>query len=537
MSKKLTIEYIKRCFEIEGYTLLEDTYISAKTKLKYKCPKGHLYKTSWMDWNRGHRCAVCSGNAKFSYKVIKQLFNAEGYTLLSGTYVNNSTKLRYICDNGHAHSITLRDWNRGHRCPYCNGRPIITIDVIAASMYAEGYYLISEEYINNKLPLECRCPEGHIFKTNWAKWSSHGYRCPYCYGNAKKTIEYIREVFEYNNYKLITDYYEGCNQKLHLICPNGHDYHVTWDNWNHNGSRCPKCNVVGTSIQENSIVEFLKTVYKNDIVTNSYDIIPPKELDIVLPDINLAIEYCGIYWHSELAGKDRLYHLNKLNECNKKGLNLLTIFEDELIFKKDILESVLKNKAGVSKNKIYARKCHVKEITTLQAREFCEQNHLQGYTGSSIKLGLFYDEALVSVMTFSKQSIAKGQKHKANYWELARFCNKINHQVVGGASKLLKYFERNYNWEKITSYADRRWSDGSMYYKLGFNFEKFTKPNYWYFKNSSIDRIHRFALRKRPDEPKDKTGWGLRQSQGYNRIWDCGNYRFVKYKEKEDTSL
>jgi len=123
----------------------------------------------------------------------------------------------------------------------------------------------------------------------------------------------------------------------------------------------------------------------------------------VIPSKKLAIEYCGLYWHSESMGKNRNYHIKKLNMCTDKGYRLITIFEDEWVNKRNITESRLMNVLGINKSKrIYARKCVVKEISATQARMFCEQNHLQGYTGSNIKIGAYYNTELVAVMYFFK---------------------------------------------------------------------------------------------------------------------------------------
>jgi len=133
-------------------------------------------------------------------------------------------------------------------------------------------------------------------------------------------------------------------------------------------------------------------------------------------------------------------------------------------------------------------------------------------------------------MTFSKPSLSKGQSsYDEGIWELSRFCSKLNYKVIGVASKLLSYFKKNYDWIQIFSYADRRWSTGNLYTQIGFKLVGNTKPNYWYFANGSIERYHRFALRKKSDEPKDITEWELRKAQGWNRIWDCGNLKYVMY--------
>jgi hypothetical protein len=135
-------------------------------------------------------------------------------------------------------------------------------------------------------------------------------------------------------------------------------------------------------------------------------------------------------------------------------------------------------------------------------------------------------------MTFSRPSIAKGARnYKDNTWELSRFCSKINYHVVGIASKLLKYFERNYDWNEIFSYADRRWSSGDLYGKIGFDFIGKTQVNYWYIAKQK--RIHRFALRKQRDDLVNKTEWEIRKFQGWNRIWDCGNLKY----QKSNTSI
>ena len=139
-------------------------------------------------------------------------------------------------------------------------------------------------------------------------------------------------------------------------------------------------------------------------------------------------------------------------------------------------------------------------------------------------------------MTFSKPSLSKGCRNvKKGTWELNRFCTKINYHVVGLCSKILTHFKNNYEYTEIFYFADSRWSIGNLYEKIGFRFLYTTKPNYWYFNNNK-KRIHRFALRKRNDESKDVTEWDLRRSQGWNRIWDCGNLKYILEKESINTN-
>lgn len=215
-------------------------------------------------------------------------------------------------------------------------------------------------------------------------------------------------------------------------------------------------------------------------------------------------------------GKDKQYHLNKTNLCNEKGYRLIQIFEDEWINKRNIVENRLKYILGFSDRKIYARKCTIREIEVKDARKFCENYHIQGYGNSKIKLGLFYGNELVSVMTFSRPNISKGKNKNKDKWELNRFCSSCS--VIGGFSKLLKYFKHHYEWNEIFSYVDIRWNTGKAYEKVGFSFDSYTKPNYWYcryIKNEPV-RYHRFNFRRNLLEGKGtekeimlKNGWNI----------------------------
>ena len=286
----------------------------------------------------------------------------------------------------------------------------------------------------------------------------------------------------------------------------------------------------GTSEAEIEIKDFVKSL-GFDIIENDRDIIKPKELDIVIPEKSIAIEYCGLYWHNN-ERKDEKYHLNKLEKCLDKGYRLITIFEDEWIFKKDLVKRRLSYILNKTKSKkLHARKCKIEEISPSQKNDFLNMFHIQGSDSATVKLGAFHENKLVSVMTFSHGNISKGSKSIEGVWELNRFCTDYNYHIPGIASKILSYFEKNYDWKLIFSYADRRWNTGNIYEKIGFKFDKFTKPNYWYIKG--FDRIHRFNLRKKEDEPKSMTESELRLIEGYTRIYDCGSSKYVLKKEMQ----
>jgi hypothetical protein len=208
---------------------------------------------------------------------------------------------------------------------------------------------------------------------------------------------------------------------------------------------------------------------------------------------------------------------------------LIHIFEDEWETKKEIVKSRLKNIFGLTENRIYARKTEIKEISTNDARIFVNENHLQDFSNASIKLGLYYKDELVSVMCFNKPRLGVGNKYDG--YELVRFCNKINTNVVGGANKLLSFFIKKYNPKQIISYADRRWSLGELYEKLDFEKVSLNKPNYWYVINGK--RKHRFGFRKHilkreGFDTENKTEHEIMIERKIYRIYDCGTITYKK---------
>jgi hypothetical protein len=252
------------------------------------------------------------------------------------------------------------------------------------------------------------------------------------------------------------------------------------------------------------------------------------EIDIYIPDLKIGFEYNGLFWHSEKMGKSKNYHLNKQNLAKKHGIKLYHIFSDEWIKNEEIVKSKIKNILGLSGKKIYARKCEIREITSKEKNTFLLKNHIQGDDKSTHKIGAFSGEELVAVMTFSTLRNVLGSKKEDNTFELVRFSSN---NVVGIASRLLKYFVKKYKPNKIISYADKRWtvSEDNLYSKLGFNLISETKPNYWYT-ISDDRRYHRYNFRKdllvKEGYDKNKTEKEIMVDKGYLSVWDCGNYKY-----------
>lgn len=301
-----------------------------------------------------------------------------------------------------------------------------------------------------------------------------------------------------------------------------------------------------------------KAIQELTDIINSYDLLSEINSvgDIYIPEKSMVISYCDFTKYcKEIDDSSRLYYLNKMKINLDSGNNTIVIFEDEYKFHKDIVIARLKHILHVSEaEKIYARTCVIREIETGLSREFCNRFHIQqSGQGARVKLGAFknkgfMDSDLVAVLTVGKLSRAKGNKIiPVDSWELIRFCSDSQYMVTGIASKLYKYFERNYKWETVISFADRRWSlEGNLYKQLGFELEKETQPNYYYIKPPDIHRTHRFAYRrdslrsrarKETDLSEDKiqtmSELDLARFFGARRVFDCGNYKFIKNNKQE----
>lgn len=285
---------------------------------------------------------------------------------------------------------------------------------------------------------------------------------------------------------------------------------------------CTICNPInsGQSQEEKLIIDWLKGLGLEIIERDKSLGI---ELDILIPELDIAIEYNGLYWHSELY-KDKFYHLNKTEICNKRGIRLIHIWEDHWLYKKEIIKSMLLNSLKLNTNKIFARNCKIVLVDSKSKNDFLDKNHIQGKCQSSINIGLEYNGDLVSLMTFGGRNINKKKE-----FELIRFCNKINTNVVGGASKLFSYFIKNYNYQSIISYADISNFTGGLYKLLGFDYSHRSQPNYWWVVDGN--RYHRFTYNKKrlikEGGDPNMTEVGIMYKRGHFRIFGCGQDKYI----------
>lgn len=282
------------------------------------------------------------------------------------------------------------------------------------------------------------------------------------------------------------------------------------------------------SSYELELRNFISDSYTGPIIYNDRQTIYPKELDILLPDLNIAVEMHGISYHSEdMGNKDNRYHLDKHNACASNGVRLVQIWGNEWVNSKDIVKGRIRSLLGKSE-KIFARKCEIVSLTNNESAIFFESNHIQGTAAASVSYGLKYGGELVAAISFGKP------RFNSQYeYELIRYCNKVGTNVIGGASRLFTHFVRACDPQSIITYSNVRWNSGKLYRELGFSHIGRSKPGYYYFHTSNCNELfHRFHFQKHKLRDKleafDPTLSEFENmlNHGYDRIWDCGNDSF-----------
>lgn len=295
---------------------------------------------------------------------------------------------------------------------------------------------------------------------------------------------------------------------------------------------CPICHPLYVySGEEKSLSEFFDSLNLH-YVQNDRNVIKPLELDFYFPEYSIAIELNGMLFHSELYKKDKNYHIDKLKRCSEKGIRLLYIWEDEWLYKQNIVKSMLLNIFNKTPEKIYARKCDIRELNSKEYREFTEENHLQGSVNSKYRFGLIYGNRIVAAMGFGSIRISLGAKADNNTCELYRYCCIRNTVIPGAASKLFKYAVkrlRDKGYKRILTYAKLDFSAGDIYKKLGFEYVGDTPPGYFW--TNGRKRINRFSVRKselvRQGEDSSKTEVEIMHSRHFYRCYDTGNMKFM----------
>ena len=321
-----------------------------------------------------------------------------------------------------------------------------------------------------------------------------------------------------------------CTEKTYIIHPQNY-----YARKQHNLEPCTNLHPVQTNWTGKTwIEEFVKNIlnshninWKKDRTILSH--LNHQEIDMYCYNYNIGIEVNGCYWHSSNK-KESTFHQRKYEECAKKGIKLITIWEDQIRTIPDIVESVILSKFGIYKERIGARKCTIEPITGTICNQFLNQNHIQGQTRASVHYGLFYKGDLIGVMCFGKTNKLSGSGND-KAWDLRRFCTKINTQVIGAAQKMLSRFIKDVDPDKIISFSSCDISDGDVYSKLGFTKDPNITSSYWYIHKTKWIRYHRSSFQlsalKRKGLYDGRTEQEIMRDLPYWKIYDCGHIKWV----------
>jgi Tfp pilus assembly major pilin PilA len=460
---------------------------------------------------------------------------------------------KYGCENPFANEEVKKKIKNTFENHYIEGHPL------KSKIIREKIKQTNIEIYGVDNPLKSNIIKEKIKKTNQGKYGvewvfnseiikekirkrnleKYGVENPFCSGKIQKSIKNHNAKQYYNNHILnlkivkplftLEEYVGGKIQKYKwqcIKCSNVFEGYVK------NGliPRCLICDPIlyGTSHTEREIQNWLEQYILIERNKRFYENKKYKyELDVWIPLKNIGIEYNDLYTHSEISGgKHPAYHLEKSEYFLNKDIQVVHIFGNEWYQKQDIVKSIILAKLGLIKEKIFARKCEIKEISHKDSEKFLNENHIQGSINSKIRLGLFLNNELISLMT-----LGKPRYNKKYEYELLRYCNKLNTNVIGGFSKLLSYFLKTYNSKSLMTYADRRFSTGNVYLKNGFKLTNISGPNYFYMKDhfnlESRISYQKYKLSKIfPIFDCKLTEWENMQLNGYDRIWDCGNLIF-----------
>lgn len=463
-------------------------------------------------------------------KILQRNQDIKNYIILTDDITNLKQKIKLHCKKCNHEWETRIPVLYRSSCPSCKKQLTPTIDEFKQkilNLYDSKIECVSESYVNNKTSLDFKCTVcNYQFKYRPDKMLQGKVVCQECKKNKhdssilkiaqNKNLTIIEYPKNYDNTSKIMMSCNVCNKQWET---------TLFSFRNNNG--CKFCNKY-ISKGEIEISEWLTSIgiehTRNKRIT--FDGIN-REIDIFIPKHKLAIDFHGLYWHSSLY-KEKNYHKDKYDFINKNlGYQYIQIWENEWIFKKNIVKSIIINKLKLSTKKIFARKCEIREINTKIASDFFYNNHIHGFVGGKIKLGLFYENQLVS-------SIIIGKSRYNNGFEIIRFASALDTSIIGGFSKLLKCAIDKYNINILESFVELRYFDGSGYIKNNFTVSSITPPSYYYFKNNNLAKLyHRSTFQKHKlrkiltNFDEILTEYENMKNNGYLQIYDCGTLKMI----------
>ena len=518
-------EVVKRIKDIHGekYGKADEIeYNGINQKVELTCSIHGVFLITPKSLFKGCGCRMCANKKNASLnKLDTKTFIERANKVHNNKYIYNKADYKgseiKICITCPIHG---NFWQRpskhlsGQGCSKCYNERIMSFEDFqkeASKIHNNKYHYHNETYKDKKTKTCITCP---IHGDFWQRPYAHVDKkqgCPKCgieflkSNNTKTQEQFEKELFEIHKDNIVIGKvpYKNSHTKIELICKRHGSFYATPNNiLKYQG--CPKCRCV-YSKEELEVKDFIEKLIDNKV--EKYTLKDKRELDILIPNKNIAFEFDGLYWHSEIK-KDKNYHLSKTIQSEREGIKLFHIFEDEWINKREIVKSKITHILGETKNKLFARKCIIKEVSQDVSDKFLKENHINGTEQSEYSFGLYYNNELVYLITFNRLA-------NNNNIEIIRLCCKKYTSIIGGVSKLLHYIIKRYMPSKIVSSVDVRWYSGKLYEKIGFINTYSNKPNYSY-----IVSHHR---EDKTMYDNNKNSHQNMKEKGIYRIYDCGS--------------
>ncbi len=551
MKKLSDSEVIARFTAKHGsrYDYSKVVFINTSTKVEIVCQvHGEFWQTPYLHMSGGG-CPVCGGNrlSKDEPFIVKcKKVHGDKYDYTKTVYTRMHDKVWITCPE-HGDFLQKAYYHvQGSGCPVCAGVARHTTDSFVAKarkVHGDLYDYTNTVFEHNKKKVRIDCKKhGPFYQT--PNMHLHPQGCPKCardriVASVSYTVsDFVTRAREVHGdkyeYSKVTSYASkdvltiGC--KIHGDFEQVGYYHLA-------GNGCQKCGNV-ESKGESEVAEYIRSLTTYEVITRDRTVLGPYELDCYVPELKLAIEFCGSYFHSDYVrdfGKNR--HYDKYAACAKLGIRLITIYDTEWETKQHIVKKVLRTAVGQVDSRRFARKLKIIELDFKSAKVFFSENHLQGSPSRGIFYALIDGGKPVACMAFAKGASIRGN---TSCWELLRYASEG--QVIGGASRLFSEFVRKNKPEKVVSFSDNRWFTGGMYETLGFELEETLKPDYSVWSNKTKKMYHKSLLQRSsipsriaefgyPIEFDPKTDPRSEREMtkllNCGRIYDCGKKRWV----------
>lgn len=541
-TSQIITKFKKQHGDIYDYSKVE--FQGSHTKVIIICPEHGEFQQTPAIHLRGSACPICGKrkkgknrrNTPEAWLDQARAIHGDRYDYSPTIYRTNRTKITINCKIHGPFEILPYNHIKGSGCKLCNLSSDAQLNgfdplVEFKPIHGERYDYSNFVYTTSQTPSEIICRDhGSFFQSPYSHKKGHG--CPECgRDNTIKSKTYTQNEIINKFYDVHGNLYDYSKTKfirtespVTIICKK-HGEFQQWPKNHLQGHGCPKCsNTISNA--EIQIGDFIETL-GIEVIRNTRKLIPPKEIDIYLPEYKLGIEYCGLYWHGEKYGKNQFFHQDKLVEMNRNGLDLITIFEDEWLNSPDVVKSIIKNQLGFSSPGVGGRQLFIQEINSRTSKEFLNLHHIQGAASGKVHLGAFHNDVLVGVMVLGNPT-----RQTSSYeWELKRFVGDGNSHP-GMMGKLFAHFRHQWNPESVVSFSDLRWFSGSSYVTMGFIKEGIIPPDYSYVKHGiryNKSRYRKSGIKRYHPEIFDEnlTEREMMELAGYDKIWDCGKVRWV----------